>query len=229
MRPACLLAGLALTLATARGNEIPNPLDKSPSRFARSGDSKVHYKSLGEGTTAVVFVHGWCCDHTVWRAQAFAFDGRVRMLFVDLPGYGKSDQPKIDYTMDVFADGVDAVLRDAGVQSAVLVGHSMGTPVVRQFYRRQPAKTKGLVFVDGALRPFSRDPAVLQRFADRFREETFKDQSPAFFGSMLATAPPAVREQVEAMVKNVNPRVAVNSMRSMMDLKRWEEFEIKAP
>lgn len=226
MRHACLFSVLALA-ATARGNEIPNPLDQAPSRFAKSGDLKVHYKSLGEGTTAVVFVHGWCCDHTVWRAQAGMF--RVRALFVDLPGYGQSDRPKIDYTTDVFADGVDAVLKDAGVKSAVLVGHSMGTPVVRQFYRRYPAKTKGLVFVDGALRPFSRDPAVLQRFADRFREETFKDQSSSFFTGMLATASPAVREQVEAMVKNVDPRVAVNSMRCMMDLKRWEDFEIRAP
>ena len=80
-----------------------------------------------------------------------------RMLFVDLPGYGKSDKPKMDYTMDVFAQAVDAVLRDAGVERAVLAGHSMGTPVVLQFYRLYPAKTKALVFVDGPLRPFLKD------------------------------------------------------------------------
>src|SRR3954454_19225722 len=143
------LAAVALALTPARGAAPANVLDKAPSKFAKSGDLKVHYKSLGEGKTAVVFVHGWCCDHTVWRDQAAAFDGKVRMLFVDLPGYGRSDKPKIDYTMDVFAKGIDAVLRDAGVGQAPLVGHSMGTPVVRQFYRLFPAKTKALVFVDG--------------------------------------------------------------------------------
>src|SRR5215469_1763668 len=152
-----VLPVLALSATWACGDVPADVLDKAPSRFARSGDGKVHYKPLGEGSTAVVFVHGWCCDHTVWRDQAAALDGKVRMLFVDLPGYGKSDKPKIDYTMDVFARGVDAVLQDAGVEKAVLVGHSMGTPVVRQFYRLFPAKTKALVFVDGGLRPFVTD------------------------------------------------------------------------
>ena len=107
---------VALSWSLARGDAAGDVLDKAPSKFAKSGDVKVHYKSLGEGKTAVVFIHGWCCDHTVWRDQAAAFDGKVRMLFVDLPGYGKSDKPKMDYTMDVFAKGIDAVLQDAGVE-----------------------------------------------------------------------------------------------------------------
>lgn len=47
---------------------------------------------------------------------------------------------------------LEAVLQDAGVKKAVLVGHSMGTPVIRQFYRLYPQQTLGLVIVDGALR-----------------------------------------------------------------------------
>src|SRR5947209_1200604 len=126
-----VLPVLALSVSWARGEAPANVLDKAPSRFARSGDLKVHYKSLGEGDTAVVFVHGWCCDHSVWRDQAAALDGKARLLFLDLPGYGKSDKPKADYTIDFFARAIDAVLQDAGVDRAVLVGHSMGTPVVR--------------------------------------------------------------------------------------------------
>src|SRR5204862_2730970 len=121
---------VALAMDTARGDGPADILGQAPSRFAKSGDLKVHYNSLGDGKTAVVFIHGWCCDHSVWREQAAALDGKGHMLFVDLPGYGKSDKPKIDYTMNVFARGIDAVLQDAGVEKAVLVGHSMGTPVV---------------------------------------------------------------------------------------------------
>ncbi len=50
------------------------------------------------------------------------------MITVDLPGHGESDKPQIAYTMDLFARAVEAVMRDAGVDQAVLVGHSMGTP-----------------------------------------------------------------------------------------------------
>ena len=143
MRHATWLVLPILALAaSARADGPADVLDKAPSKFAKSGDVKVHYKSLGEGKTAVVFVHGWCCDLTVWRDQAAALDGKVRMLFVDLPGYGLSDKPKIEYTPEEFAKGVEAVVKDAGVEHAVLVGHSMGTPVVRQFYRLFPDRTK---------------------------------------------------------------------------------------
>src|SRR5437763_1691461 len=146
MRPALWLAlpALALALTAARGDAPADVLDQAPSKFAKVGDLRVHYKSLGEGKTAVVLVHGWCCDHTVWREQAALLNGKVRVLAMDLPGYGQSDKPKTDYTMDLFARGVEAVMRDAGVEQAVLAGHSMGTPVVRQFYRLYPAKTKAL-------------------------------------------------------------------------------------
>jgi pimeloyl-ACP methyl ester carboxylesterase len=232
MRPVFTLAILIpiLALTTTHAASPADVLDKAPSKFAKSGDLKVRYKSLGEGKAAVVFIHGWCCDHTVWRDQATAFDGKVRMLFVDLPGYGMSDKPKIDYTMDVFAKGVEAVLRDAGVESAVLVGHSMGTPIVRQCYRLFPDKIKALVFVDGALRPFIRDPAQIKQFESMFKEETFKETAPKFIARMLPPDTPAeLRERIEKLVANANPQVAVSSMHAMMDQKIWTDDPIKAP
>ncbi len=65
--------------------------------------------------------------------------------------------------MDLFAAAIDAVMKDAKVERAVLVGHSMGTPVVRQFYRKYPKKTLAIVIVDGGLRPFG-DKAMREQF-----------------------------------------------------------------
>jgi pimeloyl-ACP methyl ester carboxylesterase len=225
-----VLPVVALSLNRACADEPADVLDKAPSKFAKSGDWKVHYKALGEGKTAVVFVHGWCCDHSVWPEQAAAFNGKVRLLFVDLPGYGKSDKPKTDYTLEVFARGLDAVLQDAGVEQAVLVGHSMGTPVVRQFYRLFPAKTKALVFVDGALRPFSTDPATVAKFLAQFQEDTFKDTAPKSFAAMLRPSTPKwARERIEGMVAGTSPQVAVSSMRGMLDEKYWMPDPVKVP
>jgi pimeloyl-ACP methyl ester carboxylesterase len=225
-----VLPALALSVNLARGDAPADVLDKAPSRFAKSGDLKVHYKSLGEGNTAVVFVHGWCCDHSVWREQAAGLNGRARMLLIDLPGYGKSDKPKTDYTMSLFAKGIDAVLRDAGVEHAVLAGHSMGTPVVRQFYRLYPDKTKALIFVDGALRPFTRDPAEAEKFLARFKEDTFKETAPQFLAGMLTpSTPKAARAQIERLVSGTEPRVAISSMRGMLDPKLWTDDPVKVP
>jgi pimeloyl-ACP methyl ester carboxylesterase len=229
MRHAPWLA-LALAAGPAFADAPADVLDKAPSKFAKNGDAKVHYKALGDGKTAVVFVHGWCCDLTVWRPQAAAFAGKARLVFLDLPGYGRSDKPKGEYTLDLFARGIDAVLKDAGVEKAVLVGHSMGTPVVRQFYRLYPDKTKGLVFVDGALRAFTKDKAEADKFLGMFQEETFKDTVPKFFDRMFRPdTPAAVRKQVEGMVAAADPRVAISSMKGMLDEKYWAEDPVKVP
>src|SRR5262249_34266133 len=144
--------------------------------------------------------------------------------------YGKSDKPHIDYTMDVFAKGVDAVLRDAGVAQAVLVGHSMGTPVVRHFYHLFPEKTRALVFVDGSLRPFIKDPKEGAKFVNQFKEDTFRETAPKLFVRMMRPdTPAAAREQIEKVAAAAEPHVAISSFRGMLDPKVWKDDPIKVP
>src|SRR5439155_16132625 len=122
-RKMLLIVVLLFISLPAWGEEKSNPLDQAPSQFAKFGDIRVHYKSLGEGDTALVFVHGWTCNMTFWRYQVPAFDGKIRMILIDLPVLGGSDKPKIDYTPDFFAKSVDAFLMEAVVIIAVIAGY----------------------------------------------------------------------------------------------------------
>lgn len=210
----------------------PDPLDAAPSRFATSEGAKVHYKSLGDpaSKTAVVFVHGWSCDLTSWRAQVPAFEGKARMLLIDLPGHGKSARPAVDYTMDRFANAVEAVMRDAGVERAVLVGHSMGTPVARQFWRKWPLKTIGISAVDGALRTFFKDSTQVDAFVARFAGPEFGKTMNGFFESMfVATTPESVKADVRRMSGAFTQPVAASAMRGMFDPAIWKDDAIAVP
>jgi pimeloyl-ACP methyl ester carboxylesterase len=101
---------------------------------------------------------------------------------------------------------------------------------VRQFYRLFPAKTKALVFVDGALRPFTKDPTETDKFLSRFKEETFKETAPRFLAGMLSpTTPAAVREHVERLVNRTEPQVAISSMRGMFDQNLWKDDPVRVP
>ena len=85
-----------------------------------------------------------------------------RVITLDLPGHGKSGMPKA-FSMELFARAVEAaaVLKPRW-DRAILVGHSMGTPVIRKYALMYPARVAGLVIVDGlvqlppALSPASR-------------------------------------------------------------------------
>jgi len=227
-RPHTLAVLILLAAGVARAE--PPALDQAPSRFATLDGARVHYKSLGDGKQALVLVHGWSCDHTFWRAQVPAFAGKVRLVLIDLPGFGKSDKPDVEYTMDYFARAVDAVLRDAGVESAVLAGHSMGTPVVRQYYRLYPKKVLGLVAVDGAFRTFTTDPAQIEQFLARFQGPDFKENVGKFVDSMFPpTAPAELKQSVKAAMQSADQRVAVSAMKEMMNAAVCKDDKIDVP
>src|SRR6266536_2433619 len=118
------------TLAADATDPSPNPLAKAPSHFARLDTNKIHYVTLGRGKDEVVFVHCWSGRIDFWRFQVPALADRARLVLIDLPGHGKSDKPQTAYTIDFFARAMDAVMRDAKVEKAALVGHSMGVPVI---------------------------------------------------------------------------------------------------
>ena len=100
----------------------------------------------------MIFVHGWTCDESSWAGQVPAFDDDYRVVTLDLPGHGKSEAPAPDgFSMDLFASAVEAVRQEVGADKVVLVGHSMGAAVIREYALDYPAHVAGLVAVDGPL------------------------------------------------------------------------------
>src|ERR1700691_520950 len=113
-------------------------------------DIKIHSSTAGKGPKTVILVHGWTCDETTWNAQVGELSKEYRVITLDLPGHGQSGSPKDGkFSMDLFARAVEAVRKDSKADRVVLVGHSMGTPVVIEYARLYPEHTAALVFVDG--------------------------------------------------------------------------------
>ncbi len=213
----------ALLAAGAAAETVPS------SHFATLDDVRIHYTSYGAGEKAILFVHGWSSDETVWKKQASALAGTVRVITVDLPGHGQSDQPEISYTMDYYARALDAVLRDAGVTKAVLVGHSNGTSVVRQFYRRFPDKTAGLVVVDGTLRPMG-SAEEMEKFIAPFRAPNYAETAGKFIDGITAPMKdPAERDAVKTMMLRTPQRVAVSEFEATLDPAIWKPDKIGVP
>ena len=111
---------------------------------------RVHSSSTGKGPNTVILVHGWTCDESTWNSQVPELSKQYRVITLDLPGHGQTPSPKDGkLTMDLFARAVEAVRKESKADRVVLVGHSMGTPVIVQYARLFPQHTAALVFVDG--------------------------------------------------------------------------------
>ena len=225
----CLIlfaVALAFTLPPSAFGQESQPKD---SKFTRLDGAKIHYVNYGKGDDALVLIHGWTCNIDNWRDQFADFAKRNRVIAIDLPGHGQSDKPQVNYSMDYFARAVDAVMRHAKVKRAVLVGHSMGTPVARQFYRKYPEKTLAIVIVDGSLRPFG-DKAFMDRLIEGFRGPNYRDA----VGQMLtAIGGPNLSADATQRIRNSSlntpQHVIVSAMEGMADPSIWSEDKINVP
>ena len=110
----------------------------------------IHYRVAGAqhtGTT-VVFVHGFGCDSRHFdNAMAHAAERR-RAVSIDLPGHGRSGKDRVNWTMEAFGSDVRSVCDAIGAQQIVLVGHSMGGPVVLEAAHEMPGRVSALVPID---------------------------------------------------------------------------------
>lgn len=198
------------------------------SQYAKLDGAKIHYKSYGKGSDALVLVHGWGCNLDHWRDQISDFSKRNRVIALDLPGHGQSDKPELSYTIDLFAHAIDAVLREAKVERAVVVGHSMGTPVARQFYRRYPQKTAAIVIVDGGLRPFG-TKEMREQFLAMFRAPNYKETSKQMLAQMAGSLSAADQERVNSSFASTPQKVLVSAMENMNQDSLYETDKMNVP
>lgn len=197
----------------------------SSSHFATLDGMRVHYTSFGSGKDAIVFIHGWTCDLTFWRLQAPVYQNR-RALLVDLPGHGQSDKPDVNYTQDLFARAVEAVMRDAKVEKATLVGHSMGVPVALTFLSKFPEKVEALVIVDGFM-PSPPESKEEEKKREAAAAEAMKSYRSPGYKTILGSAIDSMfspqmsrelREEIRGKMLSTPQHVLASAMEGMMAL-----------
>lgn len=119
------------------------------------GDLAVlRWRATAAAAPTAVLVHGITGNALAWAAVAEAVAGRVNLLALDLRGraYSRDIAPPPPWGLDIDAEDVIAVLDHAGLDSAVLVGHSLGAFIVCTAAARHPERVRSLVAVDGGAR-----------------------------------------------------------------------------
>lgn len=229
--PCSAIITIALLLLTGCTSSRHTP-KAGESAFASFGTNRVHYVVEGKGSHTIVFVHCWAGNSGLWREQVPALAGKARLVLIDLPGHGESDAPRAAYTMDFFAGAVLAVMRDARVNKATIVGHSMGVPVICRVYEQAPQKVAALVAVDGRLRRPSMTPEQAEQFIAPFRSAQYRERTRRFIGSMFPIpGTEALRDQVLSEILRTPQFVMVGAMEGMLgaDQPDWTLKKLDVP
>jgi lipase len=113
------------------------------------GEVEISICRAGDGPDPVVCLHGITAQHRAFNAAARYLGPSRGLVGVDLRGRGGSDKPESGYGLEAHASDVARVLDHLGLESAVLVGHSMGGFVALKTALEFPERVRALVLLDG--------------------------------------------------------------------------------
>ena len=170
----------------------------------------IHYTTEGEGSPALVFVHGWTGDTRFWDAQVKHFSPKRRVVAIDLAGHGASGKNRGEWTIAAFGQDVRAVVEKLGLKKVVLVGHSMGGSVIVEAARLMPDRVALLVPVD-SLHDLGLKPTDEQRegFLAPFRQD-FAANAAAFIRKFFPEGTdPALVDRVARGAASAPPAIMV--------------------
>jgi pimeloyl-ACP methyl ester carboxylesterase len=118
-------------------------------RWVRVQDRWMNVLDYGSGPP-LIFIHGLsgCWQNWLENIPHFARDHRV--IAVDLPGFGQSEMPVEQISMSGYAETMDALMTGLGIDSAQIVGNSMGGFIGAELAIQHPARVERLVLVAAA-------------------------------------------------------------------------------
>ena len=128
--------------------------------------TRIHYEVTGRiGRTPVLMIQGLGASKNAWNLQRIAMATRFRIISFDNRGAGRSDKPTEPFTLEQMADDAIAVLDAAGIETAHIVGASMGGVISQIVAVKYPQRVRSLTLVCTACRNHPWRQELLQSWA----------------------------------------------------------------
>lgn len=177
--------------------------------------AQLGYVEAGSGEPPIVFVHGWCCDHTFFAPQAEHFSTDRRCVSLDLRGRHGPDGSSGSATIPTHAADVVGFCEELEIERPIIAGHSMGGAVALAVAAQSPTLPAGLALVDPALIP-SEEAAQMEGFVAALESPDYQTAARGFIEQTLfmPTDDEAVRTRVTDVMLDAPQDVMVSEMKS---------------
>lgn len=178
----------------------------------------IHYSVQGKGEPTLVFIHCGSCDRHVWDNQVSVFAKNQRVLTIDLPGHGESGQGRKNWSIESFADDVNTVITKLKLKRVILVGSSMGGPIVLEATRRMPQRVVAIVPVDTLHNVEYKVPQEQLDAVFKQLRADYKGAMTGFLNQMLfsPSTPAAVKTRITSEVTSRPPELAIAILKGIL-------------
>ena len=116
-------------------------------KFVEVDSNRIRYIESGDSQNVLVLIHGLGASAERWEKVLPFFNKNFRVIIPDLIGFGLSDKPVIDYTVDFFVSFLEKFLKSLNIKSTYLIGSSLGGQICAEFTASHPNFIKKLVLV----------------------------------------------------------------------------------
>jgi 3-oxoadipate enol-lactonase len=202
---------------------------------ARVRGIEMAYEDEGSGP-AVVLLHGYPFNRSMWREQRDALSQKYRVIAPDLRGHGETPPSNEPATMEEMARDVAALLDELGIERVALGGLSMGGYVTLAFYRRFPLRVRALILADTRSQADTEEARRnREEQAKKILEEGMQSIAEDFLKKVLTPATISDKPETVALVREMilqtDPQGAANALRGMAARHDQTEFleDIIAP
>lgn len=189
--------------------------------FARIDDIHVAYTDAGMGR-AVVLIHGYPFNRSLWNEQVAALSSSYRVIVPDLRGFGETDPSPGPATMNRMAQDVAALLDHLEISRAVIGGLSMGGYVALAFYKQFPSRVRALVLADTRAQADTEEAKQTRaQQAEKALSEGMAGIADAMLPKLLTpetvSKRPEVVKRVRDMMLKTKPEGAASALQGMAE------------
>lgn len=116
-------------------------------KFIRIQENKIRYFEYGDSSNTVLFVHGLGASAERWDPIIPYFSENYHVITLDLPGFGLSDKPSIDYTVDFFVRSLSEFISKLGIENNTVIGSSLGGQITTELTVAEPRLVNKMILV----------------------------------------------------------------------------------
>lgn len=174
-----------------------------PVTVATSADGvEISFSNTGQGEMAIVLVHGWTNNKTIWDQQIPVLAEKYKVIALDLAAHGESGNNRTEWKMSSFGEDIAAVVKAAKLDNVILVGFSLGGPAILEANKIIPGKVKGMILVDAINNPEEQYPPPVIHMMDSIMMDLIENPTPekAVGLGFVVNNPEEATEKVKAML-----------------------------
>lgn len=179
-------------------------------------DLLISYEVSGNSEPALVFAHCWCGNRNYFKNQVEYFSKKYRVIIIDLAGHGESGKGRTDYTIDAFGKDVASVVKRLNPAKVILIGHSMGGPVMAAASVILQKKVIGLIGIDTfANVEFKLSDDEFESFIEPYRKD-FKSTTKEYVRTMFPPeADKYLVEKTAGELSSADEQMALSSFKEL--------------